>query len=398
MSDPGETRCGIPLKVLLVTSNPPLPTQGGSRQLHHYFVGVPGIEAAVISDCEAARDGPLPAHIVRPGPLFRRLRNTRLSKWAHDAAHFGIGYESRSAHRFARRFGPQVVVIGAETGIAEVGRRIARRLKVPLVGLFMDWPTFAAMGHLWCLKCLGHLFVRRYRSCRLAIAISPEMREALGDHPNCLVSYPCAPTLVAAGRPRPLFRKREGLTLAFAGNLGQWHGAMLAELASVFRERGRHRLRMSGSHPSWDAARADEMRRLGLYCGFLSESAYREFLEEADAFLVVMGFDPRMASIEGTSFKSKFAEYFQHGRPVIVWGPSWCTAVRHAHRERFALPVTSPDPGAVWQGCEALDAHPALATRCVEQGHRFFQIHMRAEVNVAKINSRLHDLVATPVA
>lgn len=386
------------IKVLLVTSNPPLPTQGGSLQLHHHFVGVPGVEAAVISDNEAARGGPLPAHIVEARPLVGRLRNTRLSLWIHDAGHLGIGFQRAAAHAFARDFGPHVVVMGAETGLAALAQDIARALKLPLAGFFMDWPTFAAKGHRWCHYWLGQLFVRRYRACQLAITISPEMQKALGKHPNSLVSYPCSPAIRPCAEARSKSgRSRNALTVAFSGNLGQWHGEMLGRLARTFVAHGRHQLRIAGTAPSWDECTGNFLRRHGIYKGFLAGPAYRKFLEDADVLLVVMGFDPRMARIEGTSFKSKFAEYFQYGRPVMVWGPEWCTAIQHARREQFAMEVIHPEPDAVWEACESLQADPGLAARRVAEGRRFYTTHMRAETNSARLLRQLRQLVQAPI-
>ena len=381
------------IRVLLVTSNPPRLTQGGSRQLYYHFVGQPAVEAAVITDAGNAESFPLPTHAIQLRRLVGRLIRTRFSKWGQDLLHSGMGFEEAGAVQFAKAFRPDLVVIGAETGLAEIGIRIARRLQIPLAGFFMDWPTFAAGGHGWCLRRLGRCFARRYRACDLAITISPEMQEALGEHPNRMVSYPCCPPLLVDRREG---YRREGarpITLGFSGNLGQWYGPMLARLAQVFAGDGRYRLRVAGSGASWTEAEAGWLSRRAIYNGFLDEEGLRRFLQEADMLLVLMGFQFEAELIERTSFKSKLAEYFQYDRPVLIWGPSGCTAVRRAMVEHFAVVVTDPAPEAVLAACAALAEDSAEQERCIRAGRRFYETHMEAGRNTARIHEKLFELV-----
>jgi glycosyltransferase involved in cell wall biosynthesis len=46
-------------------------------------------------------------------------------------------------------------------------------------------------------------------------------------------------------------------------------------------------------------------------------------------------------------FPSKLIEFAQFGKPLVVWGPEYCSAVEWARREDSALCVTNQDPVAL---------------------------------------------------
>jgi hypothetical protein len=43
-----------------------------------------------------------------------------------------------------------------------------------------------------------------------------------------------------------------------------------------------------------------------------------------------------------TSFPSKIPEYCQFGKPIIIWGPDYSSAVHWGRKHQSALVVTSP--------------------------------------------------------
>ena len=48
-----------------------------------------------------------------------------------------------------------------------------------------------------------------------------------------------------------------------------------------------------------------------------------------------------------TSFTTKFLDYVAFGKPVILWGPEYCTPVRIACKNGGAAVVTESDPAAI---------------------------------------------------
>ncbi|HMV47127.1 MAG TPA: hypothetical protein PKD31_05185, partial [Blastocatellia bacterium] len=77
-------------------------------------------------------------------------------------------------------------------------------------------------------------------------------------------------------------------------------------------------------------------------------------LAGADALLVVMSFEEEYKLFMRTSFTTKFLDYVAFGKPVILWGPEYCTPVRVARKHGGAMVVDSAEAAAVVAGCRRI--------------------------------------------
>ena len=85
-----------------------------------------------------------------------------------------------------------------------------------------------------------------------------------------------------------------------------------------------------------------------MYRGQVAFDRLKTHAQEADLLLLPMGFGDECAQIERTSFKTKFLDYLTFQKPIIIWGPEYCSAVRVAREFDAAECYTSPDaPGCV---------------------------------------------------
>lgn len=386
-----------PLRVLFVTSTPPIDSLGGALLFYRQFHGSSDYELFVITDNSCHTTDSYPSILLRlPAPL-RRLMRTRLALFVHDAVHLLRGaWIPPAVWRAARTFQPDLVLTGGETSMADLAHRIARRLQRPLVGHFMDWPTYGMLAHAPIKAWASRQFVRRYRRCQLAFGICPEMLEALGPHPNCRVFYPFAPAESATLPPAPpgTISVQRPYTLLFAGNLGEWYGQALLALLERIPAGGSLKLLIAGCHANWPAETEQQLVASGTFLGFLKGAPYRQALARADALLVIMGFDEEARQIESTSFKSKIVDYLLADRPLIVWGPSYSTAVRHARREGFALVVDRPDPAEVLAALQHLCDQPALGQQLVNSGRRYRSRCLDADVVLPAALNAKQQLVA----
>lgn len=372
-----------PLRVLFVTSTPPMDSLGGALLFHRQFHGTEEYKLFVVTDNAGYEPGEWPSILLRlPSPV-RRLMRTRLGLFVHDAVHLFRGaWIPPRVWRAAHRFQPDLVLTGGETSMADLADRLARRLRRPLVGHFMDWPTYGMLAHRPVLAWTSRQFVRRYRRCQLAFGICPEMLEALGPHPNARVFYPFAQKHSEPLPPPPSgpVSPRRPYILLFAGNLGEWYGQALLDLLEHIPAGDALKLAIAGCNAGWTSEKERQLVVDGIYLGFLKGQPYRDALARADALLVIMGFEEEARQIESTSFKSKIVDYLMAERPLIVWGPPYSTAVRHARTEGFGLVVDTADPSAVVASLEQLCADPALGRLLVEAGRRFRRRCMEADV------------------
>lgn len=349
---------------------------GGSRLWQRQFVETEGYSIAVLTDRHDFPGGSFPWMMARHPRWLSRLLRTRFGLWGHDYIHLLAGHRvPEDVLRFARDFNPDIIITGAETWVCDMGIALARRLRVPVAGYFMDWPTYASLAHPWVKRRMTRIFRSRYRKCDLAFGICPEMLEALGDHPNARVFYPSRSIPEGFGEPFTP-STRDPFTILFSGNLGQWYGKAVDALHTALSAHPSIRLRICGRNGPWSGTEEAELRRAGIYLGFVDDEAYGRVLKDADALLVIMGFDEESRLIESTSFKSKMVDYLASRKPLVIWGPDYCTAVRHARSECFAEVVTSSDPEGVVKVIEELRMDPARQAGLVEEGTRFFRARL----------------------
>ena len=369
-------------RALIITTNPPLKEMGGSLLFYRQFIERDDYEVAVMTDRLDKKLDDIPWFQVGHPRLLARILKTRFALFGHDYIHLYAGkFISRDAISFARDFNPDIIITGAETWMSDLAITLGRKLNVPVAGHFMDWPTYASLGHDWVKKKFSSIFKRRYHCCQLAFGICPEMLEALGPHPNAHVYYPSGTwTGKETDSHEPV--RESPFTVMFAGNLGQWYGEAIVDLLGVMGNgKGNNiQLRIAGKNAPWTEEREKELVREGVFLGFLDHEACSAALGRSDALLVIMGFDEESRMIESTSFKSKMVDYLVQQKPLIIWGPEYCTAVRHAQREKFAEVITERNPEAVVAAARTLRDNPEKAKTLVQNGTRFFKENLDADI------------------
>jgi len=64
-----------------------------------------------------------------------------------------------------------------------------------------------------------------------------------------------------------------------------------------------------------------------------------------------------------TSFTTKFLDYVSFGKPVILWGPEYCTPVRVARNHGGAAAVYAADATAVVSLCRKIATDKELSEK-----------------------------------
>jgi hypothetical protein len=131
-------------------------------------------------------------------------------------------------------------------------------------------------------------------------------------------------------------------TVFFAGSLSAWYGPMLERLVRASSD-SHLRFAIFGSNATWSQDFDSAARSTGVYRGQVAFDQLKIYAQEADLLLLPMGFSDDCAQIERTSFKTKFLDYLTFQKPIIIWGPEYCSAVRTAREFDAAECFTSPD-------------------------------------------------------
>ncbi|PYJ34130.1 MAG: hypothetical protein DME88_06190 [Verrucomicrobia bacterium] len=333
-------------RVLLVSIVPPKNDCGVRIVLHRHLVERNPFELHVASNADFADD--LLVHTpLRLPYLIHRLRKSRfgprLAAWITD-------YENlvwplaipRALDEAIKDFKPDVILTLAETNLCHLAAKAAKKHGLPLAVMFLDWfPIMKShYGHAWTQRLLSRRYRALYRQCDLAFCTSEGMQEVLGKHPNSHVIYPMP------GRhriPETIFPpKSSKFRIVYVGAAEHFYGRMLCSLIEKLEPLPDMEIIVVAPNADWPAEALQRAKANGIYLGFKPPEQAAAVLAGADALLVLMSFEREHELFMRTSFTTKFLDYTAFGKPIILWGPEYCTPVRVVRRDGGALVVDQP--------------------------------------------------------
>jgi hypothetical protein len=338
------------IRIFYLSYNPPVPSWGTAMSFYRHFVERDDFEIFVATDSAEVQQYEVPYAFLRfdVPKWLKRMQHTRLYRWFWQYNQSIAGYfVPHQVWQAARSFRPDLVftIAGSWNWTARLAQRVARRLRVPLVASFNDWFDFGVLMHPYFRGSIERAFRKFYRDCDLAFCTSEGMLEALGPHLNAHVLYPIGGSMVDNKREFiPFTPDRIPATVFFAGSLSFWYGPMLERLvrASSYSPL-RFEIFGSRAHASWSRDFESAARAASVYRGQVSFDQLKIHAQEADLLLLPVGFDVECAQTERTSFKTKFLDYLTFQKPIVIWGPEYCSAVRVAREFDAAECYTSRD-------------------------------------------------------
>lgn len=365
--------------MLLVSIVPPRNDYGVRIVMHRHLVEGNPFKLHVASNADF-EDGLLVHTPLRLPYPIHRLRKSRfgprLAAWITDYENFIWPLTANGALEDAvQQFKPDVILTLAECGLCHIARKTAQRHGLPLAGLFLDWfpVTKGHYGHKSTQRILSRRYRELYAACDLAFCTSDGMREMLGPHPNSHVIYPMpgkhrVPVESSWPRSNGKFR-----LVYVGGAVDNFYGRMLCSLFEKIGPTSDLEIIVVGPGADWPKQLLEQARATGAYLGFKPPEEAAAVLASADALLVVMSFDKEHELFMRTSFRTKFLDYVAFGKPVILWGPEYCTPVRVARKHGGAAIVSSRDADAVVSLCRQIAADSALSEKLSNEALQLHQ-------------------------
>ena len=364
-------------RVLLVSIVPPRNDCGVRIVMYRHFIERSPFELHVASNADFAEGLVIHTQLRLPY-LVHRLRKSRfgprLAAWVTDYENFIWPLTANDALEEAvEKFQPEVILTLAECGLCHIARKTAQRHRLPLAGLFLDW--FPVMkghyGHKSTQRILSQRYRELYAACDLAFCTSDGMQEMLGPHPNSHVIYPMP------GRhrvPEKSWPPSNGkFRLAYVGAVENFYGRMLCSLIEKIEATSDLEIIVVGPNADWPKQLLERARANGTYLGFKPPEEAAEVLASADALLSVMSFEKEHELFMRTSFTTKFLDYVSFGKPVILWGPEYCTPVRVAREHGGAAVVSAADATAVVCLCRKIARDTELNEKLSKQALQLHQ-------------------------
>ena len=386
-------------RALLVSIVPPKNDCGVRIVMHRQLVERNPFELHVASNADF--DNGLLVHTTLRLPyLMYRLRKSRfgprLAPWITDYENLIWPLTANEALEEAvEKFQPEVILTLAECGLCHIARKTAQRHRIPLAGLFLDW--FPVMkghyGHKSAQRLLSQRYRDLYATCDLAFCTSDGMQEMLGPHPNSHVIYPMP------GRhrvPEKTWPPRSGkFRVVYVGSVENFYGRMLCSLIEQIKRTSDLEIIVVGPNADWPKQLLERAQASGTYLGFKPPEEAAEVLASANALLSVMSFEKQHELFMRTSFTTKFLDYVAFGKPVILWGPEYCTPVRVAREHGGAAVVTTDDSGAVVSLCREIAADAALNEKLSNEAVHLRQTLFNPDRLQAIFVGEIEKLVAT---
>lgn len=376
------------IHIIVVSSVAPERTSAGQLLLYRHLVDQPGLTFEVYGDEPARRS--LSGLLRR---ITRRLSSTRLHSFVEDMLLFWQSRWIDSALPIAVSDPTRTVVLTVAHGDGFLAaQRFAKRHGLPLVSFFHDWWPDIPRVHSPFRQMIERRFLRLAKESAASLCVCEGMVEALGAPPNATVLYPipCEPaTARSESRPRVRAPSQPFKTLYF-GNLADY-GPMLGDALDASLPHADILLQVRGANPAWSDARKEQLRRYDRWLDFAPRAELDEWLASADAFLVAMVFDRGERRRMETCFPSKLVECVQLGKPIVIWGPEYCSAVRWARDGNKAICVTTPDPAELLRQLKILAATPALVDQLAVAARQA----SASEFSPSLIQQRFRSAVAT---
>ena len=357
-------------KRLLYLAWTPPSTQGGAcLAMHRHFVLHDDFEVFVASSNVFTHPNLSSLHIQRH-PLLKRLSDTRFCRLVRQFEMLvEPSWALKQVEPILEQFQPDAIFTVPDNTISWTAYLLSKKTGLPLITNFQDWwprgqfTLDLERPYSFVASLLETRFKQLYEHSSLAFCTSAGMKQKLGEHHNAPVLYPCPASRDLTWQPD--FQPpppHQPIRIIYAGTIINAYGRSVLALAKALRENKEFEFHVYGPNPDWPAADRQWMEEEGIYRGLLSYDELKLKLREADACLAVMSFEPQLRLMMETSFTTKFLEYSQYGKPIVVWGPEYCQPIRVAQAEGFALPVTSPDVASVVAALDTLKTETCWKT------------------------------------
>jgi signal recognition particle subunit SEC65 len=345
------------LRILLISSALPRDTTAGEVVLYRHFSRVPGLKLAIATD---DLEGLLAENLleIKANKLLNRLTRTRLATWVHDFYQcFHPFFNYKILRKYIKSHQPDLIVTVAEGIHWIAAQKMSQEFNIPLVTIFHDWWPDLASIHPWAHEILERRFKQLYQQSTLAFCVSETMQQLLGHHPNAQTLYPIPEQLTLVDELTTTSNAQQ-FKLVYAGSTSGIYAPMMQELCAALEGEQTLRLKLFGRKPTWSDDLLHQLHAKDIYGGFLPRNLLRQELSTANALLVTISFAEENRRWAETSFPSKLVEYCQYKKPIIIWGPEYCSAVRWGRQYQSALLVTSPLAKDLVKAIQNLEVQP----------------------------------------
>ena len=360
----------------------------GSALLHRLLSNYPTSDLAIVETAtESQPERRLPNIQYASYPIGkRRWLNTRFHPYA-------VAWYSHVAQRIAPQiaqslngFDGEIVLTVAHGFGWLAAAQIATKLKQPLhLIVHDDWPRVADIAPRF-RNWLDDRFANVYRQAQSRLCVSPAMsrfyEQRYGQAATVIYPSRAADCADFEKPPARLADRNKQFTIVFAGTINSRGYVRALSALQKALETVDGRLLIFGPLSGDATQQAGLNRRNTEICGLLNSTELLMRLRgEADALFVPMSFASEDRANMEMAFPSKLADYTATGVPLLIYGPSYCSALTWARENPGVAEVVESEPdlsAAINRLVTNPDHRIALGKRALSTGREYFS-HTRVQ-------------------
>jgi glycosyltransferase involved in cell wall biosynthesis len=358
----------------------------GSALLHRLLSDYPAGRLTIIETAtESQPQRRLPNVNYLNHPIGnQRLLNTRFHPYA-------VAWFTQAAQRTAPKIAQLVNGYESVLTVAHgfgwlAAAELASKRRVPLhLIVHDDWPRVADIAPRF-RNWLDDQFANVYRQAQSRFCVSPAMsrfyEQRYGEPATVIYPSRAADCADFEEPPAHLADRDKQFTVVFAGTINSRGYVRALSALQKALEPINGRLLIFGPLTA-DAAQQDGLDHRNTEIGGLLNSTelLMRLREEADALFVPMSFACEDRANMEMAFPSKLADYTATGVPLLIYGPSYCSAVAWARENAGVAEVVETEPElatAIAQLANNPDHRISLGKRALDIGREYFT-HARVQ-------------------
>lgn len=354
----------------------------GSALLHRLLSDYPSDRLTII---ETATESQPQRRLPNINYISRRVSKQR---WLNTRFHpYAVAWFTHAAQRVSLNGFECEGVLTVAHGFGWLAAsEIARKRKVPLhLIVHDDWPSVADIAPQF-RNWLDERFASVYRQAQSRLCVSPAMSRCYEERYGAPASvlYPSRGTdcLDYDEPPAHLASNDKPFAIAFAGTINSdGYIKTLIALQNALKP-------INGRLLIFGPLTPDVAQQIGLndpnteIRGLLPATELLKHLrEETSALFVPMSFATSDRANMEMAFPSKLADYTATGVPLLIYGPSYCSAVTWAHENPGVAEVVESEPDlavAIAKLANNPDHRVSLGKRALATGREYFS-HARVQ-------------------
>ncbi|OUL29873.1 hypothetical protein BV372_22525 [Nostoc sp. T09] len=360
-------------------------TTGGSALLYRLLQNYPSDRLCIVEGniTKSQADQRLPKVAYETISVgSNRLLHSRFVLPYRSCLYLSARWRSRQLSKLIETFQPDAILTVAHGFSWLTAAELGAQHKLPLHFIVHDdWPSHTVVMHQ--LRNLADKdFGTVYRQARSRLCVSPYMMESYQKQYGVTgnVLYPSrAVDVPEFSQPaEKTGRNSTSLVFAYAGSIHiKGYAESLVSLASILEAAGHRLVIYSGLTQSSIQHLGLDKPNVVVYPMVPSQQLIHTLRKDADVLFVPMDFDQEYRSNMEISFPSKLTDYTAIGLPLLIWGPSYCSAIRWAQdNPGVAEIVEKNEISALADSVKKLSENPKyrlqLATNALTKGVEYF--------------------------